>query len=305
VRERVANVRSDTGAVLGVVGNDYRILQNREAFAFMDDLVGEKLAMFETAGSLREGRRVWMMARIPKELRPAGTQDTIQPYVLLANSHDGSMSVRMIPTTVRVVCQNTLHLALSRAGTSGLRIGHYENLHDRIDEARQKLGIVLKRFDRFQQELDALAKVSLTETQVTDYFPSVFKLSTPRPTAQPVATDGAALLDNILEGKAAHQALAEELIQADREHSDRKAKADARLLEQLLANFDDRTNTLPGVRGTAWAAFNAVSEYVDHQGRTRGRTEAEKADTRLGSIWFGRGDQIKQEAYQAALQLAG
>src|SRR5262249_19583720 len=163
---------------------------------------------------------------------------------------------------VRVVCQNTLNLALGRAGTSGLRIGHYENLHDRIAEARQKLGIVLRRFDKFQTELDALAKVSLTETQVTDYFRSVMKLTAPKPKVQPVATDGAALLDSMLDGKEAHRAMAEELIQADREHSDRKAKADQRLLEQLLTNFDDKTNTLPGVRGTAWAAFNAVSEYV-------------------------------------------
>src|SRR5262249_39690207 len=149
----------------------------------------------------------------------------------------------MTPTTVRVVCQNTLNLALGRAGTSGLRISHFENLHDRIKEARAKLGIVLRRFDRFQEELDALARVSLTETQVVNYFREVMKIGTPKPKAQPIASDGAALLDNILDGKGAHQALAEELIQADREYSDRKAKADARLLEQLLANFDDPTNT--------------------------------------------------------------
>ena len=101
--DTVANVRADTKAVLGVVGKRYRVFQNHEAFDFMDGLVGDKLAMYETAGSLHGGKRVWMMARIPKEYR-AGADDLIKPYVLLTNTHDGSQALRMIPTTVRVVC---------------------------------------------------------------------------------------------------------------------------------------------------------------------------------------------------------
>ncbi|MBA4188257.1 MAG: hypothetical protein C0467_09655, partial [Planctomycetaceae bacterium] len=111
VTGRVANVRSDTGAVLGVVSNGYRVFQNKSAFDFFDAMVQEKLAIFETAGSLKGGRQVWMLARLPKTLRAAG-EDEIRPYVLLTNSHDGCRALRMIPTTIRVVCANTLNLAL-------------------------------------------------------------------------------------------------------------------------------------------------------------------------------------------------
>ncbi|MBA4190801.1 MAG: alpha/beta hydrolase, partial [Planctomycetaceae bacterium] len=111
VTGRVANIRSDTKAILGVVSTGYRVFQNRAAFEFFDAIVQEKLAVYETAGSLRGGRQVWILARLPKTLRAAG-EDEIRPYVLLTNSHDGSKALRMIPTTIRVVCANTLNLAL-------------------------------------------------------------------------------------------------------------------------------------------------------------------------------------------------
>jgi hypothetical protein len=107
------------------------VFQNHEAFDFMDGLVGDKLAMYETAGSLHGGKRVWMMASIPKEYR-AGPDDLIKPYVLLTNTHDGSQALRMIPTTVRVVCQNTLNLALRESGVEGLTISHHPRLESRI-----------------------------------------------------------------------------------------------------------------------------------------------------------------------------
>ncbi len=107
VQGKYANVRKDTGRVLGVVSEHYRIFQNRECFDFMDSLVADRLAMFESAGALKDGRVVWMLARIPAEYR-AGADDVVQPYILLTNSHDGSKALRIFPTTIRVVCQNTL-----------------------------------------------------------------------------------------------------------------------------------------------------------------------------------------------------
>ena len=140
--DRVANVRTDTNAVLGVVSPGYRPFQNREAFEFFDAVVQDKLAIFETAGSLRGGKHVWMLARLPQTLR-AAPDDEVRPYVLLTNAHDGSRALRMIPTTVRVVCQNTLHLALSGAGVAeGLTVYHSESLPRRVAEARDKLRII-------------------------------------------------------------------------------------------------------------------------------------------------------------------
>ena len=161
--------RQDTGASLGVVGGFYRPFQNREAFDFMDAIVGEKLAMFETAGALKGGKRVWMMARLPSEVR-AVKDDVINPYILLTNSHDGTSALRMIPTTVRVVCQNTLNLALRKAGSQGITIWHTESLDRRVSEARTNLGIIARRVDDFCGEVQAMARKQLTEKQLGEYF---------------------------------------------------------------------------------------------------------------------------------------
>ena len=101
-----ANVRQDTRQVLGIVGERYRIVQNIEAFQFVDQLIGSAMH-FETAGSLHGGRRVWVLAQLPEHIEVGG--DPVRPYVLLMNSHDGSTAVVAASTPIRVVCQNTLN----------------------------------------------------------------------------------------------------------------------------------------------------------------------------------------------------
>lgn len=311
VPRRVANVRSDTHAVLGVVGEGYNVLQNDEAFSFMDSLVNAKLAMYETAGALNGGRRVWIMARIPGELK-ATDADRIIPYALLCNGHDGSLAIHVKPTTVRVVCRNTQNLAL-RENTAQLTIRHSDSMKGKVEQARKVLGLINLRMQSFQSEIDALRRVSMTDTQVTDYARTVFKIKPARAKTAAAAPkiDDAALLNQILAGRSAQEqqqadnaALVESLILGDKEATARKARADAQLLDQILANFHDKTNTLPGIEGTAWAAYNAVSEYADHQARVTGRTQSQKDNNRLTSIWFGRSDKVKQLAYTQALKLA-
>ncbi|MCL2648185.1 MAG: DUF932 domain-containing protein [Phycisphaerales bacterium] len=261
--DHVANVRTDTRAILGIVGKGYHVFQNVEAFDFMDSLVGDKLAMFETAGSLKGGRKVWMLARIPKEYR-AGPDDLIKPYVLLVNSHDGTSSLRMLPTTVRVVCQNTLNLALRNAGSDGIAIRHRPNLAGRVKEAREKLGIIAARFDQFDEELHAMLATQMTGRRVKRYFDTLL----------PAAT-------------------------TDREKINR-----LQTLTLFNANFENPRNNLPGIRGTAWAAYNAVSEWADHQRTFRGKDDVSRAENRLASVWFGSSNAIKQRAYAQAMELA-
>ena len=262
--DHVANVRTDTRSILGIVGKDYNVFQNVDAFDFMDSLVGDKLAMFETAGALKGGRKVWMLARIPKEYR-AGSDDLIKPYVLLVNSHDGTSSLRMLPTTVRVVCQNTLNLALHNAGTEGITIRHRPNLAGRVKEARDKLGIIAARFDQFDEELHAMLAVQMTGRRIKRYFDNLL----------PAAT-------------------------TDREKINR-----LQTLTLFNANFENPRNNLPGIRGTARAAYNAVSEWADHQRTFRGKDDVSRAENRLASVWFGSSNAIKQQAYAQALELAG
>lgn len=170
--EQVANVRTDTHAVLGVVGKSYRVFQNRQAFDFMDALVGERLAMFETAGSLKGGRQVWMLAKIPAELRVSET-DLITPYALLSNSHDGSRALRIIPTAVRVVCQNTLTLALGRGASEGVVVRHCESLTERVAEARRALSIVTERLKGHEAEAQQLHGRQVSVIEVNEYFRKV------------------------------------------------------------------------------------------------------------------------------------
>jgi phage/plasmid-like protein (TIGR03299 family) len=262
-----ATVRTDTRRALGIVGAGYRVFQNREAFDFMDALVSDKLAMYETAGSLHEGRRVWMLARLPKEYR-AGPEDLIKPYLLLTNTHDGSQALRMIPTTVRVVCQNTLNLAMREAGADGMSITHHPRLESRVKEARQKLGVLAARFDAFDDELHAMLAKDLNAAEADGYFRDLSGVGVPHLT-------------------------------------DRQKRARVLAYERMAANFDNPRNTLPGVKHTAWGAYNAVSEWADHQKAYRGKTEADRLDNKLNSIWFGGAHQLKQAAYDGALALSG
>ena len=109
------NIRDRDRKVLGVVSDRYKIIQNREAFAFTDTLLGYGVR-YETAGSLQEGKRVWLLARLPREYIIA--EEQISPYLVFSNSHDGSGAVRVALTPIRVVCNNTLNLALATASRS-------------------------------------------------------------------------------------------------------------------------------------------------------------------------------------------
>ena len=130
-----ANVRSTDDAALGVVSDRYRIVQNEEAFQFTDDLLGEGVT-YETAGSLQGGKKVWMLARLPRKYLIAG--DQVEPYLVIFNSHDGSSGVKVAMTPIRVVCQNTLNLALNTAKRSWTA-RHTENVLLRVQDARETL----------------------------------------------------------------------------------------------------------------------------------------------------------------------
>lgn len=134
IRGYRANVRDSDGSVLGIVGERYRVVQNADAFSFTDGLIGGGVR-YETAGSLREGRQIWLLAKMPERLI-AG--DEVEPYLCFTNSHDGSGGIKVCMTPIRVVCNNTLNLALGSARRIWT-LRHTENVHDRLDEARSCL----------------------------------------------------------------------------------------------------------------------------------------------------------------------
>ena len=161
-----ANVRDTDRKVLGVVTDRYKVIQNEEAFAFTDTLLGEGVR-YETAGSLQEGRRVWMLARLPREFIIGG--ERISPYMVFSNTHDGSGAVKTALTPIRVVCNNTLNLALRTAKRSWSMI-HTGDISGKIEEVKNTLLLADEYMTALGQEFENLRKIKLSEKQVLDYI---------------------------------------------------------------------------------------------------------------------------------------
>lgn len=161
-----ANVRSTDRRVLGVVTDRYKVVQNTEAFAFTDELLGNGVR-YETAGSLQEGRRVWLLARLPREYIISG--ERISPYLVFSNTHDGSGAVKVAVTPVRVVCNNTLNLALSTARRSWSMV-HTGDIKGKIEEAKETLFFAEKYMDELGKEFEQLRDKKMTDAKVAEYI---------------------------------------------------------------------------------------------------------------------------------------
>ena len=161
-----ANVRDTDRKVLGVVSDRYKVVQNVEAFSFTDELLGHGVR-YETAGSLSGGRRVGLLARLPREYIIAG--ERISPYMVFSNTHDGSGSVKVAVTPVRVVCNNTLNLALETAQRSFSMV-HTGNISDKITEARDTLFKAESYMDRLGAEFEQLHQQKVTDAEVQKYI---------------------------------------------------------------------------------------------------------------------------------------
>lgn len=161
-----ANIRDSDNRVLGVVTDRYRVVQNSEAFAFTDALLGEGVK-YETAGSLQDGKKIWILAKLPDKYIIEGEQ--IDPYLVFSSSHDGSGSIKVAMTPIRVVCQNTLNLAMSTARRSWSTI-HIGNLAAKMDEAHNTLLLAEKYMGRLGMEFSRLNKIKLSDQKVMEYI---------------------------------------------------------------------------------------------------------------------------------------
>jgi len=290
-----AVVRSTDQRVLGVVGADYVPVQNREAFAFFDPLIEQGHAALESAGSLKEGKRVWVLARILGSGSEVSEGDRIEPYLLVSTAHDGSRAVTVDFTAVRVVCWNTLGRAErpSDAARSGVRIRHVGDpagalaqVSTFVDAARRTFALSLEdwramrsrgidangleryvtRVLRAEESREGLEReLGLVEDRLLSLFPEE-------------ATQRIALLERAGE------------LRAQLESRPRAFEDVARLFEEG-----------PGVAmagATVYGAYNAVTHWIDHE---RGRS----AENRLESTWFGVGRSIRARAHTEAMALVG
>ena len=162
-----ATVRTDTQDVLGVVGSRYEPIQNKDAFAFFDALVGSDEAMYHTAGVLGKGERIWILAKLPSYIR-VGKNDIVDKYLLLTNSHDGSAVVRAKLTPIRVVCSNTLSVALS-GNEQEVRIRHTANAIHKLEEGHKLLGLTNSLYDQLDTIFNRMALKKVTSKQLVEY----------------------------------------------------------------------------------------------------------------------------------------
>jgi len=229
---KFATINLANNLPLGIVGDNYKVIQNREAFSFFDVVVGEGQAIYQTAGALGKGERIWVLAKLPKEMVIA-REDIVEKYLVLTNSHDGTSSLKMYFTPIRVVCQNTLNASLKDTG-DGISIRHIGNVKSKIDEARRVLGIAVNYFSQFELISKQLVDVKLDVKKAESYFERILKI------------DG------------------------DDEASTRKENQKLDLLH--LFEYG-KGNDNPAVRHTMWAGYNAVTEYTDHYKAFRNEEE--------------------------------
>lgn len=264
--EHYVTVRQDTGAGLGVVGSRYEVFQNRDIFEFLQDLVASDNVVWESAGALRDGRRVFVCLRLPETVTidAEGVNDQIVPYINAINSHDGSSLAQVVVTPWRIECGNTERFAVRDAHTRwGVR--HTANARDRVAQARRTLRLSLKYFETFAAEEEQLARIAVT---VADF----------------------------------HQ-LIEQLWPAPDEDAPKRSQTLHRkrveALNGLYASNSDRLGH------TAYAAERAVTEFADWKtsirptGSLRGRNLAARAT----AVLEGSNDDIKNRAHSHLLTL--
>lgn len=275
-----ASFRESDGKILGVVGPSWTPLQNRDAFGFFDTFVEAAQAEYETAGALRGGTRIWVLARLtgdPIVIVPKA-DDAIRKYLLLSNSHDGTLAVRVGFTPIRVVCANTLAMAHGDEATNLVKIHHHENVKDALAKLGDVMNVVNRRFEATAIQYRALAAAGCTEDTLKKYVNLVFA---PRRIKQ-AALDLKAVYGDALED-------AETQAQADLK---------SRVYPKIAELFETgRGNSAEGVRGTLWAGYNAITEYLVHE---RGKDAA----ARLESAWFGQGHAQNARALKVGVELA-
>jgi len=218
---------------LGVVGNRYTPIQNLEAFEFLNHIADETGAVFETAGSLGNGQRVFMTMKFPDAMMIGGV-DTINNYIMAVNSHDGSSAFIVAVTPIRAVCTNTVRLALNQA-VSKVSLRHTYGATAKVQQARETLGVVFRYQEEFEREVNSMLSIKISDKQFADFV----KQLVPEPKGKDV--------------------------------SERMVNSVEKKRGEMMALWNAPTQQ--NVSGTAWGAYNAVAEWSDWVKRIRSNKE--------------------------------
>lgn len=168
--------RKSDNAILGIVGSDYKPLQNRDAFKWFQPFLESGEATIETAGSLKGGTKIWVLAKICRDPLVVEKEDIIEHYVLLSNSHDGSLAVRVGFTPIRVVCNNTLCLAHESKASQLLRVKHTSRVLENLEDIRETINLAQQEFAATVSQYKRLAAKGINSADLIKYVRLVFDL---------------------------------------------------------------------------------------------------------------------------------
>ncbi|HHP6748496.1 DUF932 domain-containing protein [Acinetobacter baumannii] len=275
--------RSDTHAPLSVVSQRFQEVQPKEILEFYRDLTEQSGFELETAGVLKGGRKFWALARTGQSAALKG-KDVSNGYILLATACDGTLATTAQFTSIRVVCNNTLAIALkgqnSNAGV--VKVPHSTKFD--AEKIKQQLGISVRAWDEHMYEMKQLSQRKVTQNEAAAYFDAVFNN-----TAMSIAEQD----DNIIQF---YRDVATQAQANSKEKPEPNAKSMSKAMEMF--NGQGRGASLSSAKDTAYGLLCSITEFVDHERR------AMSTDHRLDSAWFGAGAALKQRGLEQALYLA-
>jgi phage/plasmid-like protein (TIGR03299 family) len=261
--------RTDNNQVLGdKLGSDYQVVQNEDAFLFFDAIVNHQEGiLYETAGALGKGERIFITAKLPDFIR-VGYDDLIEKYLFLTTSHDGSGSITAAFTPIRIVCNNTLNAAL-RNQSNCLKIKHTNNAKERLQQAHQLMGISNLYAKELEEVFNVWTKIRITDKEVLKLVQQVMA-----PTKE--------VLENVLHNR-------------EDENSTHFKNICNDILEYAFSSHTQQTNT---TKGTLFGAYNAITGYYQNV------KSYKNGEQKLNSIQFGTGLQRSQKAFDLCLKVA-
>lgn len=277
VESHVANVRADNGRVLGVVTDGYQTIQNIDTANFCAALADESngAVKCETIGSIRHGAKVWFLLK--GEQFSVANGDGIFPYILVSNGHDGLTTFRVTPTTVRVVCSNTMHMVIPRyetgeLGSSAISIRHTVNIMERIEEARLALKHYRETLDEQKIMADVMSRKQVSQADVQQFFLDCYTADFGEIPQNPTS----------------------------KVEENRKNRAMS-AYNSFSRRFDDER----GIAGSSWwNTVNAYSGLCQHDLKARGQDDEDRVEKRVTSNLFGLNANRTQDALQRAFRQA-
>jgi len=271
--------RSDTHAPLSVVSQRYQEVQPKEILEFYRDLTEQSGFELETAGVLKGGKKFWALARTGQST-VLKSKDVSNGYILLATACDGTLATTAQFTSIRVVCNNTLAIALrGQSGSAGVVKVPHSTKFD-AEKVKQQLGISVRAWDEHMYEMKQLTQRKVSQQEAKAYFDAVFNNST-MSISDPE--------ENIIQF---YRNVAQQV-------QEKKPEPNGRAMNKALEMFNGqgRGADLSSAKDTAYGLLCSITEFVDHERR------AMSTDHRLDSAWFGAGAGVKQRGLEQALAL--